>query len=227
MSQQRKTRTKTTEALPSRHIRKLKQVRREVAAEAARIMATEGQYNFHAAKKKAAERIGVNERLALPSNLEVQDALQYYQRLYGGVEHAGNLEMLRMTALSLMNALEDFSPRLVGSVLDGTAGKHARVALHVFCDSPETLVLYFIENSIQFTQEQRQIRWHDGSYRTIPVLVIEEQGVQAELAVFAPLDLRQSPPSPVDGKPQRRATLLEVECLLNTGSDPVVLPFEP
>lgn len=226
MSQQRKTPTKSIDALPSRHERKLKQVRREVAAEAARIMATEGQHNFHAAKKKAAERIGVHQRLALPSNLEVQDALQHYQSLYGGAAHAGNLESLRMTALSLMNALSNFSPRLVGPVLDGTAGKHARVSLHVFCDTPENLVLHFLENGVLFTQEQRQIRWHDGLYRTIPILVIEEHGVQAELAVFSPLDLRQSPPSPVDGKPQRRASVLEVECLLHSGAHPEAASFE-
>ena len=74
MPHQRKTRTKSTESVPARHIRKLNQARLEVAAEAARIIATEGQANYHAAKKKAAERIGVSQRLALPSNLEVQAA---------------------------------------------------------------------------------------------------------------------------------------------------------
>lgn len=220
MSQQRKTRTKTFEAVPPRHARKLKQIRLEVAVEAARIIATEGQYNFHVAKKKAAERIGVNQRLALPSNLEVQDALRHYQRLYGGEQHTSNLEKLRLAALSLMGLLEDFSPRLVGPVLDGTAGKHSRISLHVFCDSPESLILYFLEKGIPFAQEQRQIRWHDGSYRTLPILVIEQQGTNAELAIFSPVDLRQSPPSPIDGKPQHRASQLEVECLLDPQAGP-------
>lgn len=225
MSQQRKTRTKTFDAVLPRNTRRLKQVRLEVATEAARIIATEGQYNFHAAKKKAAERIGVKQRLALPSNLEVQDALQHYQRLYGGEQHACNLEQLRLTALSLMGLLQDFSPRLVGPVLDGTAGKHSRISIHVFCDAPENLILFLLENGITFAQEQRQIRWHDGSYRTIPMVLIEPQGTRAELAVFLPVDLRQSPPSPIDGKPQHRASPFEVECLLNSLADPAEMDY--
>jgi hypothetical protein len=225
MSQQRKTRTKIFDAVPPRHTRKLKQVRLEVATEAARIIATEGQSNFHVAKKKAAERIGVKQRLALPSNLEVQDALQHYQRLYGGEQHAGNLEQLRLAALSLMGLLEDFSPRLVGPVLDGTAGKHSRISIHVFCDAPENLILFFLEHGIPFAQEQRQIRWHEGSYRRIPVVLLQRQGARAELAVFSPVDLRQSPPSPIDGKPQHRASQLEVECLLNSQADPSEMDY--
>jgi len=225
MSQQRKTRTKTFDAVQPRQTRKLKQVRLEVATEAARIIATEGQNNFHAAKKKAAERIGVKQRLALPSNLEVQDALQHYQRLYGGEQHACNLEQLRLAALSLMGLLQDFSPRLVGPVLDGTAGKHSSISIHVFCDAPENLILFFLENGIPFAQEQRQIRWHDGSYRTIPMVLIEQQGARSELAVFSPVDLRQPPPSPIDGRPQHRASQLEVECLLNSRAGPAEMDY--
>lgn len=215
MSHQRKTHTKTTDPVPPRHLRKLKQIRLEVAAEAARIIATEDQSNYHAAKKKAAERIGVSQKLALPSNLEIQDALVHYQRLYGGQQHVSNLEQLRLAAVATMGLLQAFSPRLVGPVLDGTAGRHSRVSLHVFCDVPENLLLYFLENNIPFSQEQRQIRWHDGGHRIIPVLVIEGGGAKTELAVFTPLDLRQAPPSPIDGRPQHRASLAEVECLLN------------
>ena len=217
MSHQQKTRTKSTDALPPRHDRKLKQVRLEVATEAARIIATEGQHNFHAAKKKAAERIGVSQRLALPSNIEVQEALQHYQRLYGGQEHASNLEHLRLIAVSVMNSLCDYSPRLVGPVLDGTAGKHSRIAMHVFCDAPEELVMNLLDWGKPFDQEQRQIRWHDGGHKTVPILVIEENGAEVELAVFNPIDLRQAPPSPLDGRPQHRASLYEVECLLVPG----------
>ena len=186
----------------------------EVAAEAARILATEGQHNYHAAKKKAALRLGVSERLALPSNIEVKDALRSYQSLYGGTEHRDTIERLRQTAVRAMQALERFQPRLVGSVLDGTASKHSRIALHVFADSLESIILFFVERSRPFAQEQRQIRWYDGGHRMVPLVVFEDDGVEIELTVFEPLHLRQSPPSPIDGKPQRRATLPEVQFLL-------------
>jgi hypothetical protein len=220
MSRSRKIRTKPTDNLPSRHIRKLNQVRRQVAAEAARIIATEGQHNYHAAKKKAAERIGVSERLALPSNVEVKEALSAYQNLYGGEKHANNIGRLRETALEAMRLLDTFQPRLVGSVLDGTANEHSRIALHVFCDSPDEIVLHFLDKGLPFKQEQRQIRWHDGSHLTVPLIVIERGDALIELAVFPPLHIRQAPPSPIDGKPQKRASLADVECLLSESLAP-------
>jgi len=214
MPRLKKTRMRSTERFVPRHIRKLRQIRLEVAAEAARIIATEGQHNFHAAKKKAAERIGVSERLALPSNIEVQDALTIYQDLYGGTAHRENLDHLRRTAVEAMQLLERFSPRLVGPVLDGTAGSHSRISLHIFADSVESVILFFLERDTVFRQEQRQIRWFSGEHRMVPLIIVNLSGVEIELAVFEPVHLRQAPPSPIDGRPQRRAAVSEVEYLL-------------
>jgi hypothetical protein len=215
MPRSKRTRTKYSEREAPRHLRRLRQTRQEIAAEAARIIATEGQHNYQAAKRKASIRIGVSERLALPSNVEVKDALIRYQELYGGESHHRNIERLRRTAAQAMRLLEGFDPRLVGSVLDGTASEHSRVSLHVFADSVESVIMFFLERGASFSQEQRQIRWHGGSYRTMPLVVSELEEQAIELMVFDRVQLRQAPPSPIDGKPQRRAALTEVEFLLS------------
>ena len=168
MPRSKKIRTRFTEGPEPRHVRKMRQARMEVAAEAARILATEGQHNYHAAKKKAAERIGVSERLALPSNIEVKDALCSYQALYGGSAHRQNIERLRLVAARSMQLLENFQPRLVGSVLDGTANAHSRIALHVFSDAIESLILFLVEHGAAFSQEQRQILRGSSSIPTDP-----------------------------------------------------------
>ena len=49
-------------------------------------------------------------------------------------------------------------------------------------------------------------------------MITDLEGREIELAVFEEVDLRQAPPSPIDGKPQRRASLQEVEYLLSGGS---------
>ena len=214
MPRSKKTRTKSTDRSAARHLRRLQQARMGVAAEAARIIATEGQHNYHAAKKKAADRLGVSDRLALPSNIEVKDALYRYLDLYGGEAHDENLTALRETAVQAMRLLAAFNPRLVGSVLDGTAGPHTRIALHVFAESSEAVILFFREHGIPFSQEQRQIRWFNGEHRPVELVLTELDGRTLELAVFEPVHLRQSPPSPIDGKPQRRAALAEVELIL-------------
>lgn len=214
MSRKKRTPTTSNDGLPSRSERRLRQIRREVAAEAARIMATEGQRNYRSAKQKAAQRIGVSSRLALPSNKEVESALRDYQGCYGGEQHYRHLEKLRETALRVMRALEPYCPRLVGPVLEGTADRHSRVSLHLFNDPPDAVAMHLAEQGLTYRQEERKIRWHDGGHRVIPLLVTDADGVVVELALFNYIDLRQSPPSPVDGRPQKRAPLAEVECLL-------------
>ena len=214
MSARKKIHTTASKRLSTRSNKKPNQTRRKIAAEAARIMATQAQYNFRIAKQKAAERLGISTRVALPSNVEVEAALRAYQGFYGGKQHLRNIQKMRVIALRVMRSLESFCPRLVGPVLEGTADKHARVSLHVFNDSPDAVAMHLMEHGLSFHAAQRKIRWHDGSYRHIPLLVTDAEGVTVELALFSHVDLRQAPPSPVDGRPQKRAPLAEVECLL-------------
>src|SRR5690554_5247251 len=146
-------------------------IRLEVAAEAARIMATEGQRSFLAAKQKAARRLGAPARNGLPSNSEIEQALRDWQQLYGGSEHAQILLELRQTALSAMRFFKAFRPRLVGPVLEGTADGHSRICLHLFADDPDAIIHFLMENGLPFSQESRRIRWHDGSVRDLDLMV--------------------------------------------------------
>src|SRR5699024_2571369 len=159
--------------MSERHIMRNSRIRQEVAAEAARIIATEGQKSYLAAKEKAARRVGASSRTGLPSNSEVERALREWQSLYGGVEHSANLLELRSAAASAMRLFAPFRPRLVGPVLDGTADEHSRISLHVFSDDPDAIVHFLMEHHLPFSQETRRIRWHDGSGRDLEIMVLE------------------------------------------------------
>lgn len=200
--------------MPAKHSRRNNRVRQEVAAEAARIMATEGQRSFLAAKQKAARRMGLSPRISLPSNTEVEQALRQWQGLYGGDSHVSNLQELRQEALSAMQFLEPFRPRLVGPVLEGTADEHSRISLHVFVDDPDAVVRFLLDRSIPFEQETRRIRWHDGSHRDLEIVVLEAGGQAVELILMIGREALQAPPSPVDGRAQRRMGPAELEKLL-------------
>jgi hypothetical protein len=177
-------------------------------------MVTQAQCNYRIAKQKAAQRLGVNMRTVLPSNVEVEIALRAYQEFYGGQQHAHQLRKMREIALRVMHLLESFHPRLVGPVLDGTADEHARISLHVFNDPPEAVAIHLMDIGQVFHNEQRKIRWHDGRYRQVHLLVTNVDDTEVELALMSYVDLRQAPLSPVDGRPQKRAPVTEVESLL-------------
>lgn len=199
---------------PSRRSNRLRQ---EIAAEAARIMATEGQRSFLAAKEKAARRMGASPSSGLPSNAEVEQALRDWQSIYGGNEHLQQLNALRREAVTAMRFLEPFRPRLVGPVLEGTADEHSRISLHVFADDPDAVVHFLMERNLPFEQEVRRIRWHDGSARDLDIVVIEAGGVAVELIQMIGPEALQAPPSPIDGKAQRRMGLNELEQLIEEG----------
>ena len=206
--------TTVSDKFPAPVTKKAGQTRRIIAAEAARIMSTQSLSNYRVAKQKAAERLGVSPHTSLPSNAEVESALREYQKIYGGQHHFDHIQKKRNAALVVMRALEAFNPRLVGPILEGTADKHARVTLHVFNDPPDAVVIHLLDIGRVFRSQQRKIRWHDGSYRQVQLLLTSAEDEDVELTLFNSMDLRQAPPSPIDGRPQKRAPISEVERLL-------------
>ena len=214
MPLRKRTHTTVSDRFPVHNTKKTSQIRRIIAAEAARIMSTQSLFNYRVAKQKAVERLGINLRTTMPSNAEVESALRAYQGVYGGQRHIRRLQKMRGVALRVMRSLESFCPRLVGPVLEGTADENARVSIHVFNDPPDAVVIHLLDKGLVFRNEQRKIRWHNGNYKQVQLLVTDLEDIEVELVLFNCLDLRQSPPSPVDRRPQKRAPLSEVECLL-------------
>lgn len=200
--------------MPTRGDRQNDRIRQEVAAEAARILATEGQRNYGQAKQKAAHRLGLSGRSGLPSNTKVELELKRYQAMYGGTERTQTLTEKRRAALEAMNFFGRFRPKLVGPVLEGTSDWHSRISMHVFCDTEDEVVDFLLSRKIRFEQETRRIRWHDNSYRDLELIVIEADGQCFELGLMAGGAWKQPPPDPVDGRPQRRAGTAEVERLI-------------
>jgi hypothetical protein len=203
-------------AMPKRHPAQSENLRRALAQEAARIMAEHGIRDFLLAKRKAAERLGVDERSAvLPKNVEIETALAEYQRLFGGESHVESLYAQRLAALHAMRYLREFEPRLVGSVLSGTATEHSDIQLHLFADYPESVAIKLLDEGIPHDVTEKRVKMNAERILAYPGVrfEIDEQAVEA--TVFPTDGIRQAPVSPVDGKPMRRANTFEVEALLD------------
>jgi hypothetical protein len=195
------------------------QMRQRIAEEAARLMLEDGIKDFYAAKRKAAQHLGAPGTQNMPSNGEVEEARVAYQRLFVGQDQALRLAKLRAAALEAMGFLERFHPRLVGSVLNGSAGAHSDVNLHLFAGSSEEVGLFLAAHHIPYEQRDKRLRFDRGSYRSLPAFSFVAGDVTLELVVF-PLDgPRQPPLSPVDGRPVQRASASAVRGLLE-GQDP-------
>ncbi|MGH8290780.1 MAG: hypothetical protein ACREV7_17500 [Steroidobacteraceae bacterium] len=190
-------------------------LRRALAQEAARIMAEHGIRDFFIAKRKAAERLGMQDGAAgLPKNTEIETALAEYQRLFAHDSHVESLQAQRRAALAAMQQLREFEPRLVGAVLSGTATEHSEVQLHLFADYPESVALKLIDHGIAHEVTERRVRMSPERVLAYPGLRFKLEDQAIEVTVFPADGIRQAPVSPVDGRPMRRASALEVEALL-------------
>lgn len=178
------------------------------------MMAEHGVRDFLFAKRKAAERFGVVDGSVLPRNTEIEEALQEYQRLFGGDSHVESLHAQRAVALDVMQRLREFQPRLVGPVLGGTATEHDDVLLHAFADRAETVSMRLMDQGVPFEVGERRVRLTPERVVQQPALRLEVDGQPVEIVVFPVDGIRQSPVSPVDGKPMRRADAAEVAALI-------------
>ena len=200
--------------MPKRPNPRAEMLRQAVAEEAARIMREQGVDDFLLAKRKAADRLGVTDASILPRNTEIEAARVAHQRLFAADRHEADLATLRRAALEAMRLMADFEPRLVGPVLAGTASPHSEINLHLFSETPEAVSLRLEERGVPHEVVERRLRYERDRTVSYPALRFVA-GRQTVDAVVFPLDgIRQSPASPVDGKPMRRANAAEVAALL-------------
>ena len=198
-----------------RHPSRVENLRRALAQEAARLMAEHGIRDFLVAKRKAAERLGVIDGVALlPKNSEIESALAEYQRLFRGASHLEALEAQRRAALAAMRYLREFAPRLVGPVLSGTATEYTEVQLHLFAERVESVTLKLLDGGIPHELTEKRLKLNAELVRPFPGVrfAVDDQPIEA--TVFPTDGIRQAPMSPVDGRPMRRADAGEVEALL-------------
>jgi hypothetical protein len=200
--------------LPKKTPGRLEHLRAAIAQEAARIMAEGGIQDFGIAKRKAAERYNVTEDGVLPRNVEIEAALVAHQRLFGNGQHQRSLTRQRTAALAAMELLEQFEPRLVGPVLTGSATEYTDVQLHVFAEPAESVYFLLMDRHIAHEVGDKKVKMQSDRQLALPSVrfAIEEDAV--EVVIFPKDGIRQSPVSPVDGRPMRRADRGEVEGLV-------------
>lgn len=189
------------------------QTRREIAAEAARIMADEGVRDFHAAKKKAAARLNIKHTKDLPNNQEIDAALAERLQLFHR-DLPDSVAKLRRIAVDAMYLFADFRPRLVGAVLSGHITPFTPIELHITADRPEDVVFFLEDNMIPFDQGEKRLRFGGERYISVPHFRVFLEA-EVELSILTPERARETPLSTVDGNPVKRASVKDLENLIS------------
>ena len=127
-------------------------LRAEIAALAARMIAEDGA-DYGSAKRRAAKQLLGNHKIRgdiLPDNSQIEQEVREYNALFFADTQPPRLLLLRQIALQIMQELERFNPYLVGSVLNGTAGQHSDIYLHLYADNTKEVAIFLLNKDIQF-----------------------------------------------------------------------------
>jgi hypothetical protein len=200
--------------MPRRRNNGTERARQVIAQEAARIIVNHGVRDYRVAKQKAAERLGVSARGSLPGNAEIEAAVAEHLQIFGGEAHEDRLRLMRVAALSAMELLSSFTPRLVGPVLSGTADENSVVNLHVFADSPELVAMELEQFGVSYRTYERRLKSRRNQVENYAGYEFNHGNNAIQATVFPVDGIRQAPMSPIDGKPMKRADADSVQALL-------------
>ena len=125
-------------------------LRAEIAATAARLIAEEGCEYAQAKRRAVHEIIGDGRTSAIPDNAEVERELRRYLQLFEAQTHPKLLAGLRVLARAMMERLADFEPHLTGAVLNGTATQHSDIHLLLYVDSAKDVEVFLMNAGVEF-----------------------------------------------------------------------------
>lgn len=188
--------------------------RQRLAIEAARLISEHGIRDYHQAKRKAAQRLGIHDDASLPRNSEIEQALRDYQRLFFGDSQPRLLRARREAAARAMVFFQHFQPRLIGSVLEGTADAHSAVCLQLHTDEPESVPRFLADHGIPAEPGNRQLRIDRERVADVPVWLFSAEELPFDLTVLPHDALRQAPLDRIGERPMRRASLAALQALL-------------
>lgn len=193
---------------------KTRERRYRLAREAAKLIAESGVRDFHHAKLKAAERLGIHDDASLPRNCEIEEALREYQRLFQGDQQTDALRQRREAALRALEFFAGFDPRLVGPVLDGTADANSPVQLHLYTDDADSVPRFLEDHRIPAEARTRRMRLDRERALDCTVWLFAAEDLSFDVCVLPHAALRQAPLSNIDEKPMRRASATQLRELL-------------
>jgi len=189
-------------------------LRQNIANETARILADGSCQNIRIARRKAAERLGVTGQFELPTEDEIEQALRIHQSLFQRDQQPVELNKLRQQAVAAMKTLAHFNPRLVGSVLVGTAGSGNKIELHLFVDTTEEVILFLLDQQIPWDDGEKTLYYKGNVKRIYPACSFRAGDVEVELTLLPSEALRQRPLGPLGDRPLQRASLSQLQELM-------------
>ncbi len=191
-------------------------MRNRVAREAALLLYTSQEKEYKQAKKRAAENLGAR---VLPSNVEVAEELDRIAEEREGASKKKLLLRMRREAREIMETIQEFNPRLVGSVWRGTARQNSDLDIVAFSQDPIQVLNRLQEHNFEAeSSEWRSVTKEGRKQASFHIHILLPSGDEAEVVVRSLNYL---------GKPERCETYGDVKTGLNLNQLTKILKENP
>lgn len=187
-------------------------LRREIAALAARMIAEDGITDYGFAKRKAARQLGAVNADELPNNAEIEAEVRTYLAVFQDEEHVERQLVMRLAAIEVMRELEPFRPYLTGAVLEGTAGRYSEVEIDLFPESAKEVEIFFLNQNVAYEHREPRRNQPDGPEA---ILVFDWDDIPFKLRIYAQDIERVSRRAAHGARQMERARLSVVEALVS------------
>ena len=160
----------------SEFISPTEQLRAEIAAAAARVIAEDGA-DYGSARREAAREI-------MPDNEQIEEEVRVYNELFFADTQPARLLHLRQVALQVMQDLRAFNPYITGAVWNGTAGEHSDIHLQLFSPSAKDVEIFLLNKNVNF-EVGETAHFRTGQPVETLSFLLPQRGADPELAHLA------------------------------------------
>lgn len=191
--------------------------RHAVAVEAARLLYHREFKEYYQAKREAARRHSCH---VLPTNSEIHRQLLLIADFTEGSDRTTKLSQMRRAALRVMDLLQEFKPRLIGSVWTGHIRAGSDIDIHLYASELEQVERTLQKTGLVYEVERVNSRRDGVRTEFIHIHLIDPLGFEVEMTVYPPQEYFEHPTCSITGGPMARASLAQLRRLLQNEPAP-------
>ena len=163
-----------------------KNIKISVANLAAQLIMEEGIKDYLFAKKKAAKSLGLNENVSLPTNSQIDKAIDDFNKIFNPNIDIEFLQQFKNQALEVMNIFKNFKPHLMNQLSQGIIPKFPEIKINLFADNLKDVEYVLLNSELSYDFKEIKMNAKEGKYsiKSIPTIYLENLSIPAEIKVY-------------------------------------------
>ena len=163
-----------------------KKIKLSVANLAAQLIMENGIKDYLYAKKKAAKSLGINENANLPTNSQIDKAIDEFNKIFNPNIDIEFLQQFKTQALEVMSIFKSFKPHLMDQLSQGIIPKFPEIKINLFADNLKDVEYVLLNSDLSYDFKEVKMNAKGGkhSVKSIPTIYLENLSIPAEIKVY-------------------------------------------